>query len=231
MALHMGHWQPSQRMFGCSRSDVVVRKTFYHPATGTDVNNAKISRNVLDWPYWGMKWALMFEKYLRVTSCESDTELDRKHSMPPAHVQPIFCLGSFQVALAWKQMFNPSNIPLPIHSDNLLLRKMGVINLPIDSGEQAKNTFFNFDNAISIIKGTSLYVQRLVFIFHVLQASQRQYEYQMEKASWTLNYMSSHNFLFSRVTLKQIWWFCKSFICHFMRLEKISIWNALFAFQ
>lgn len=120
-------------------------------------------------------------------------------SVPQAHEQPIVSLDSFQVALAWKQMSNPSNVPLPIHSDNLLLKKMGLINLPIDSGEQVKNTFFNFDNTISIIKRTSLYVQRLccphvVFISDVLQASQRQYEYQMEKASWTLNSMSSRNF-------------------------------------
>lgn len=113
MYLHMGHWQPSPWMFGCLSSDVVVGKTFYHPTTGTDVNNAKISRNVLDWPYWGMKWALLFEKYLWATSpCEADMELDRKHSVSQAHEQPIFSLDSFQVALAWKQMFNSSNIPV-----------------------------------------------------------------------------------------------------------------------
>lgn len=148
---------------------------------------------------WNGRWSLksIYGWLLYVKQIWSRTESWR--SVPQAHVQPIVSLDSFQVALAWKQMSNPSNIPLPIHSDNLLLKKMGLINLPIDSGEQVKNTFFNFDNTISIIKRTSLYVQRLcwphvVFISDVLQASQRQYEYQMEKASWTLNSMSSRIF-------------------------------------
>lgn len=234
----MLHWQASQWAFCCLSSDVVVGKTFYHPTTGTEVYKAKISRNMLDWPFgeWNGRWCLksIYGWLLLVKQIWSWTESWR--NMPQAHMQPIFSLDSFQVALAWKQMSNPSNIPSPIHSDNLLLKKMGLINLPIDSGEQVKNTFFNFDNTISIIKRTSLYVHRLccphvVFISDVHQASQRQYEYQMEKASWTLNYMSSRDFFFSRVTLKQMRWFCESFICHFMRLEKISIWNVLFGFQ
>lgn len=189
---------------------LLLERHFIIPPLEQVVNKAGISRNVLPglwWPYWGKKGALMLERCLgMIAPCEADTELDRRHSVHQAHSSPSPHPWQPSHGSSLKTNVKAFKHPILHWPRQLASQENGCYRLTIDSRERAKNTYLIFDNTVSIIKRVALYVQRLccahlLFISNVLQASQRQYEYQMEKASWTLNYMSSCNF--ARMTFLQ----------------------------